>query len=70
MEVIFLPDAGTDFNYWIDTNNKPILKKIARFIDGIKINPYSWFDKLKVNYQTLPLQSDKHIYTLIWNLLG
>jgi Txe/YoeB family toxin of Txe-Axe toxin-antitoxin module len=41
MEVIFLPDAGTDFNYWIDTNNKPILKKIARFIDGIKINPYS-----------------------------
>ena len=30
MEIIFLPDAEDDLQYWISTGNKPILKKIAQ----------------------------------------
>jgi toxin YoeB len=40
MEVIFLPDAEDDLNYWISTGNKSILKKIAQLIEGIKMHPY------------------------------
>jgi toxin YoeB len=41
MEIIFLPDAEDDLQYWISTGNKSILKKIAQLIDDIKIHPYS-----------------------------
>lgn len=40
MEVIFLPDAEDDLNYWISTGNKSILKKIAQLIEDIKMHPY------------------------------
>jgi toxin YoeB len=45
MEVIFLPDAEDDLNFWISTSNKTILKKIAKLIDDIKTNPYSGLGK-------------------------
>jgi toxin YoeB len=45
MEVIFLPDAEDDLNYWISTGNKSILKKIAQLIEGIKMHPYSGLGK-------------------------
>jgi len=45
MEVIFLPDADDDLQYWISTGNKPIIKKIAQLIDDIKIHPYSGLGK-------------------------
>lgn len=45
MEVVFLPDAEDDLQYWISTGNKPIIKKIAQLIDDIMINPYSGIGK-------------------------
>lgn len=45
MEVIFLPDAEEDLQYWIFTANKTTLKKIAQLIDDIKIHPYSGVGK-------------------------
>lgn len=45
MEVIFLPDAENDLNYWISTGNKPILKKISQLIDDIKLHPFSGIGK-------------------------
>ncbi|HLO56189.1 MAG TPA: Txe/YoeB family addiction module toxin [Saprospiraceae bacterium] len=45
MEVIFLPDAEDDLQYWISTGNKPIIKKIAQLIDDIMIHPYSGIGK-------------------------
>lgn len=45
MEVIFLPDADDDLNYWISTGNRLVLKKIAQLIDHIKLNPYSGLGK-------------------------
>ena len=45
MEVIFLPDAEEDLQYWISTGNKAIIKKIAQLIDDIQIHPYSGLGK-------------------------
>jgi toxin YoeB len=40
MEIIFLPDADDDLQYWVSTGNKAILKKIAQLIEDIKLHPY------------------------------
>ena len=45
MEIIFLPDAEDDLQYWISTGNKSIIKKIAQLIDDIKLHPYSGLGK-------------------------
>ena len=45
MEVIFLPDAEDDLNFWITSGNKSIIKKIAQLIDDIKLHPYSGLGK-------------------------
>ena len=45
MEIIFLPAAEDDLQYWISTGNKSILKKIVQLIDDIKIHPYSGLGK-------------------------
>jgi toxin YoeB len=45
MEVIFLPDAEEDLQYWITTGNKAIIKKIAQLIVDIKNQPYSGLGK-------------------------
>lgn len=58
MEVIFLPDAEDDLNFWVTSGNKPILKKIAQLIDDIKLHPYSGLGKPK------PL---KHNLTGCWS---
>lgn len=45
MEIIFLPEAEDDLNYWIQTKNKNVIKKIAQLIDNIMIDPYSGLGK-------------------------
>ena len=45
MEVIFLPDAADDLNFWVTSGNKSILKKIAQLIDDIKLHPHSGLGK-------------------------
>ncbi len=45
MEIIFLPDAEDDLQYWISTGNKPILKKIAQLVDDIIIHPHTGLGK-------------------------
>jgi len=45
MEVIFLPEAEKDLDYWIKTGNKSILKKIAELTKSIIENPYSGIGK-------------------------
>ena len=58
MEIIFLPDAEDDLQFWIATGNKDILKKITQLIDDIKINPHSGLGKPE------PL---KHQLTGLWS---
>jgi toxin YoeB len=45
MEIIFLPDAKEDLNFWIKTGNKPILKKIAKLAESITITPFDGIGK-------------------------
>ena len=40
MEIIYLPKATEDLNYWINTGNKAVLKKIARLTEAVIQNPY------------------------------
>jgi toxin YoeB len=41
MEIIFLPDADDDLQYWISTGNKAIIKKIAQLVEDNKLHPYA-----------------------------
>ena len=45
MEIIFLPKADEDLDYWKKTGNKAILKKIAELTKSIIENPYSGIGK-------------------------
>lgn len=45
MQVIFLPDAKEDLNFWVKTGNKSIIKKITQLIEDIQINPFEGVGK-------------------------
>lgn len=45
MEIIFLPAAREDLNFWVKTGNKTMLKKIAQLIEAIKENPFDGVGK-------------------------
>jgi toxin YoeB len=45
MEIVFLPEAEQDLNFWIKTGNKKILKKITQLVEAISINPYEGIGK-------------------------
>ena len=45
MEIIYLPKADDDLNFWIKTGNKIILKKIAELTEAILENPFEGIGK-------------------------
>lgn len=45
MEIIYLPKADEDLEYWIGTGNKAVLKKIAKLTEAILNNPYTGIGK-------------------------
>lgn len=45
MEIIFLPEADKDLEYWKKTKNKVVLKKIADLTRSILENPYQGIGK-------------------------
>jgi toxin YoeB len=45
MEIVFLPDAKEDLNFWVKTGNKLFIKKIARLIEDIKQTPFEGIGK-------------------------
>ncbi len=45
MEIIYLPQADKDLDYWIKTSNKIILKKIAQLTRDIVKTPYKGIGK-------------------------
>lgn len=45
MEIVLLPDADDDLNFWIKTGNKSILKKIAQLTAAISENPFEGIGK-------------------------
>lgn len=45
MEIILLPDAENDLNFWIKSGNKAVLKKITQLIEDIINTPYEGVGK-------------------------
>ncbi len=45
MEIVFLPEAEKDLNYWMNINNKKVLKKIFQLVSSIQENPYEGLGK-------------------------
>ncbi len=45
MEIVFLPAADDDLNFWIKSGNKTILKKISQLIRSIQDSPYQGLGK-------------------------
>lgn len=45
MEIIFLPDAQADLDFWVKTGNKIVLKKIAQLVEAIKESPFTGIGK-------------------------
>jgi toxin YoeB len=41
MEIVYLPKADEDLQYWIKSGNKAVLKKIAQLTEAIISSPYS-----------------------------
>ncbi len=45
MEIVFLPEAKEDLDFWLKSGNKTILKKIAQLIEAITENPFEGVGK-------------------------
>jgi toxin YoeB len=45
MEIVFLPEAEEDLDFWIKSGNKTILKKIAQLIEAIIEKPFEGVGK-------------------------
>jgi toxin YoeB len=45
MEIVYLPKADEDLEYWVETGNKPVLKKIAQLTEAILHTPYTGIGK-------------------------
>ena len=53
MQVIFLPDAKEDLNFWLKSGNKTIIKKITHLIEAIQSNPFEGIGKPEALKYTL-----------------
>ncbi|MFI5137271.1 MAG: Txe/YoeB family addiction module toxin [Sphingobacteriales bacterium] len=45
MEIIYLPKAGEDLIFWINSGNKAILKKITQLTEAIIQSPHTGIGK-------------------------
>ena len=56
MEIVFLPQADKDLEYWKRTGNKRIMKRISALLNDIVAHPFTGIGKpepLKDNLQGL-----------------
>ena len=45
MEIVFLPTALDDLQFWKQSGNAIILKRIRQLLEAIQMNPYSGIGK-------------------------
>ena len=53
MEIIYLPKALEDLNFWINSGNKAVLKKIAKLTEAITQDAYHGIGKPEALKYTL-----------------
>lgn len=76
MEIEFTIQALEDLNYWKNTNNNSVLKKIRSLLENIMVTPYSGIGKpealkyeLTGKWSRRISKSDRIIYQVISNKL-
>jgi len=45
MEIVFLPTASDDLQYWKQIGNTIILKRIIQLLEAIQVSPYTGIGK-------------------------
>ena len=45
MQIVLLPEAKKDLNFWVESDNKAVLKRITKLIESILENPYEGIGK-------------------------
>ncbi|HAZ03463.1 MAG: toxin of toxin-antitoxin system [Bacteroidetes bacterium GWF2_42_66] len=45
MQIILMPEAKADLDFWIKSGNKPVLKKIAQLLESVSTTPYEGIGK-------------------------
>ena len=45
MQIVFLPEANKELNFWAKTGNKSILKKITQLLAAIISDPFKGIGK-------------------------
>lgn len=76
MEIIYLPEAVEDLEFWIKAGNKTILKKIAQLTEAIIENPLEGIGKpellkydLAGKWSRRISREDRFVYSIIDNTL-
>lgn len=71
MEIVLLPDADDDLNFWVKSGNKAILKKISELIRSIQETPFQGIGKpegLKHNLSGLWSRRISHEHRLVYEV--
>jgi len=45
MQIVLIPEAKADLDFWIKSGNKAVLKKIAQLIESVCTHPYRGIGK-------------------------
>ena len=45
MQIVLIPEAKADLDFWIKSGNKALLKKIAQLIESVSKTPYQGIGK-------------------------
>lgn len=61
MEIVYMPNADEDLEYWIKSGNKAVLKKIAQLTEAIINNHYSGIGKPEALKYQLTGKWSRHI---------
>jgi toxin YoeB len=73
MEIVLLPAANDDLNFWVKIGNKAILKKISELVRSIQDSPFQGVGKpegLKHNLSGLWSRRISHEHRLVYEVKG
>lgn len=76
MQIVYLPEAENDLNFWVKTGNKSILKKILLITKAIIESPYKGIGKPEaLKYDLAPkwsrriTQEHRYVYQVLDDIL-
>ncbi len=72
MEIVFLPAAKNDLDFWVKAGNKSLIKKITELILSIQKDPYSGIGKpeqLKYNLSGVWSRRINNEHRLVYEII-